>query len=279
MKKITFLKCTTILGLFFLGFSSLYAQNPISVDAKSLYKHTTNSTDLTGPVAFEATDSVTVGGKSVYYVMPDANVNASFNSATDLFLNVTSTFGWTITGVPTGTVSAVATHATATQYKEISWTGKGLGTLQVIESTASCAGSITSIPVMVIDVPKVTGVNFSAISCPTGAVPYTLAGPTATLVITSDVAIGHRDIEVNYSLTGPAGFANIASTLAIVNEGTTIDLTTVNLNQPGIYTLKIISMTDRISRKSGVVSLLNNDYTFTVNRAPVTGKIYHVPNN
>ena len=233
MKKSTILKSLGILVFIVLGYTTLNAQNPITVDARNLYQHATNSTDVVGPVAIEATDSVTNGGTTFYYVMPDASVNAGFNPVTDLFLNVTSTFAWSVTGGPAGTISAVATHATAPHYRQIAWTGLGFGNVQVIESSGTgCPGSTRTIPVRVINAPNVTGASFSAISCPTGVPPYTVAGPTVTLTLSSDVAAGHRDLEVYYSLDGPGTFVDVPSTLATVDEGNTIDLTGVNLTNP-----------------------------------------------
>jgi hypothetical protein len=57
-------------------------------------------------------------------------------------------------------------------------------------------------------------------------------------------------------------------------------LSLATATQYGNYTVTINSVSDRISRKSNVAGTLAapTTITLTVNRVPVTGPIYHLPN-
>lgn len=226
-----------------------------------LHQHGKNSSDVT--TTAENTDSVTVGAVLKYWAQPDASV-----------ANPANTYAWTITPALGSQTGGSPTNLATITFGAT----PGTGTIQVIETASTgCAGSTTTINVQSIAAPNVTNATFSSIACPTGVPPYTVAGPTATLTITTSVS-GAKGVVVNYDLTGPAGFTSLTNQTANLGNGNQIDLTGVNLNQPGTYTLKINTVVDRISTKSGITTNVGSSYTFVVNRAPVTGPIYHLPN-
>jgi hypothetical protein len=265
MKKSTILKMTAALAIMFLGYANSWGQEVAMPGG--LHQFGKNSSDAT--VATENTDSVTVGAVMQYWAQPDPALVAS----------PVNTYGWTITPALGSQTAGGTTNLATITFGAT----PGTGTIQVIQTSASgCAGSAVSYPVQSIAAPANTAIAFSALACPTGAVPYTLAGPTVTLTLVDAMNPGAQQIKVTYNLTGPGGsFTNITGAVANIAEGTqTINLSGVNLSEPGTYTFTITALSDRISRKSSVAGTLTvASNTFTVNRAPVTGPIFHVPNN
>jgi hypothetical protein len=263
------------------SWNNLWAQpNSVQPETDVLYQHGRNSG---GVDPQENTDSVTVGGTTKYYVLPDAVVNPGFDYTTDLFANVISTFNWTVTpAIASGGVANVPAYPTAPHYKQITWTATGTGTIQVQEvaavSQGGCSGSTTSINVEVITAPDVTAVSVPNTTCHVGTIPYSLTCPNATLTISSAVN-GNKGVVVNWSLTGPTGFTPVTNQTANLGNSTTLDLSAVTLTHPGTYTLTINWVTDRIATKSGLTQIADvTSTTFVVTAAPNTGPIYHIPN-
>ncbi len=257
------------------------AQAPaiVAPDGNTLYKHGTNAGGIN---AQENTDSVTSGGTSVYYVLPDPIVNPLFNYSVSLWNNIVSTnFAWTVPGSLSALgAQPVATHALALHYKQISWTGTGTGNIQVVETSSSgCVGSTLLTPVEVISKPSVTSITIPNINCNIGTVPYTtLHCPNATLAITCAVK-GLKGVSVVYSMSGPAGFVPVTNVSQVLGNSSTLDLSAIILSQPGIYTLTINSIADRISIKSGLTAIASGiTQTFAVTPQPVTGPAYHITN-
>jgi hypothetical protein len=279
MKKMNLIKFGfSALCIFGTGGYAFAQPTFVKPESSNLYRHGYNSSGVLD--ATENTDSVTVGGTTKYYVLPDAVVNPSFNYATDLFANVISTFNWSVTpALASGGVVAVPAHSSAPHYKQITWTATGSGTVSAQEvSTVSCAGSTTTINVLVISAPDVTAVSVPNTSCFSGTIPYTLTCPNAMLTISSAVN-GNKGIVVNWSLTGPTGFTSILNQTANLGNSSTLDLSGVTLTHPGTYTLTINTVTDRIATKSGLTAIADGtNTTFVVTVAPNTGPIYHLPN-
>lgn len=273
-KTLQFLLLCAVIGLYAAnGFAQPATVTP---EAAMLYKHGTNSG---GVNAQENTDSVTIGGTTKYYVLPDPVANPSFVYGTSLWNNVVSTFGWTVpAGLSTAGAVATAAQPTAQQYKQIVWTGTGTGNIQVIEtSSTGCVGSTLLTPVAVIAAPAVTAITIPNITCHVGTVPYTLPGPAATLTISCAV-LGSQGVSINYSLAGPSGFTTVTNTVSLGNS-TTLDLSGINLTEPGTYTLTINNITDRIATKSGLLAIASGTaQIFVVTPQPATGPMYHVPN-
>lgn len=277
-RQILLLGLAAIAGGFF-QLNSLQAQpNSVTPETDVLYQHGRNSG---GVDPQENTDSVTVGGTTKYYVLPDATVNPGFDYNTDLFANIISTFNWTVTpALASGGVQAIGTYPS--NYKQITWTATGTGTITATEvaavSQGGCTGSTTSIDVEVITAPDVTGVTVSDITCHAGTIPYSLTCPNASLTISSAVN-GNKGVVVNWSLTGPSGFTPVTNQTANLGNSTTLDLSAVTLTHPGTYTLTINWVTDRIATKSGLTQIADGtNTTFLVTAAPNTGPIYHIPN-
>ncbi|MGC8823078.1 MAG: hypothetical protein ACP5PZ_00575 [Bacteroidales bacterium] len=259
--------------------NSLQAQpNSVTPETDVLYQHGRNSGGIDPD---ENVDSVTVGGTTKYYVLPDSVVNPGFDYNTDLFANIISTFNWTVTGaLASGGVQPVGTFPQ--NYKQITWTATGTGTITATEvaapSQGGCTGSTTSINVEVIAAPDVTAVSVPNTTCHTGTIPYNITCPNASLTISSAVK-GNKGVIVNWSLTGPSGFTPVTNQTANLGNSTTLDLSAVTLTHPGMYTLTINWVTDRIATKSGLTQITDGtNTTFIVTAAPNTGPIYHIPN-
>ena len=283
MKTIT--KQITFLAVFGLISASAFSQaNSYSVNSETLYRHGYNSG---GANVQENTDSVTTGGLTRYWVYPDLSLNPGYNVSNPLTTPLTSAFNWTTsgaTGSAAGVIAAVGAYGTYTNYKQVTWGGTGTINLNATETSgAGCVGgTAVTTPIAVIAAPDVTAIAFSAITCPTGPIPYTKAGPTATLTITCPVN-GNKEVIVNWSLTcsNAAWHGGTAQTgTANLGNGNTIDLSSVvNLSHPGTYTLTIVDITDRIATKSGLTAIADGtSNTFILLPTPVSGPMYHVPN-
>ena len=265
-------------NLFFI----VKAQNPINIDGVDLYMYPTNSHNP-GPVAGELTDSVTINGTSKYYIMPDPIVNPSFHYAIDPFANVTSSFAWTVTpAISTLGAVSVPAHPAALHYRQINWTSIGTGNILVTEtSIAGCGGSTDTTPVAVIAAPHVTGISFTPLACASDTIiPYydeygPIAGVTVSCAVQAD-----SGISVNYSLTGPAGFgAAYTNQVAFLGNDTTLDLSGILLTYPGVYTLTINTITDRIAKKSGLPAIPDGTFnTFVLQPIPSARPVFHVTN-
>ncbi|MCX7986694.1 MAG: hypothetical protein N2662_07130 [Bacteroidales bacterium] len=279
-KKIILCGMAVIAGTILYQNSTFAQPNSVTPESSVLYQHGRNSG---GVDPQENVDSVTVGGTTKYYVLPDAIVNPGFNYTTDLFANVISTFNWNVTpAIASGGVQNITGYATAPHYKQITWSATGSGTIQVTEvahaSQGGCTGSTTSINVQVIAAPDVTAVSVPNSTCYSGTIPYSLTCPNATLTISSAVN-GNKGVVVNWSLTGPSGFTPILNQTANLGNSTTLNLSAVTLTHPGTYTLTINTVTDRIATKSGLTAIADGtSTTFVVTAAPNTGPIYHIPN-
>jgi hypothetical protein len=279
---LAFVTCYTI------GFEVSAQPNPINIESVNLYKHGTNSSDVVGPLAAEATDSVAVGSTSKYYSMPDTVVNGSFKYSVDPYANVSSTFTWTVTpALSTLGVVAVPAHNTALHYRQITWTSTGSGNIQVTErSSAGCNGTTITTPVTVIALPVVQFSSTASSDCrtdPEGAINYSLTGIPVSW--TSSVS-GKRQLKVNITISCTnTGFGVLQThnniTITETGSGTgTIDLP-VALNYYGLYTITLTSVNDRISVKSGMNGTVgaSASYTFVISKNPDSNPVYHVPNN
>jgi hypothetical protein len=265
MKKTRMIRLAMTIVVATMAYSIGLAQETYTVPT-GMYQFGVNSSGTT--TVAENTDSVTVGAVMKYFALPDTATAVK---------NTANTYAWTITSALGSQTAGTTTNTATVTFGSTATTG----TIQVIEtSSLGCVGSTVTDPIQSIAAPANTAITFSTLSCPTGSIPYTLAGPTVTLGISDAMKTGAQKIIVTYNLTGPTGFSSITGTVVNLAEGVlTIPLSGVNLSQPGTYTFTITALTDRISRKSSVAGTLTvASNTFTVNRAPVTGPIYHVPN-
>lgn len=267
-----------------VGLVGAYAADPATISAESatLYKHGTNSTGTTD----EAIEYVTTGAIMKYFVLPDKNANPSFDSGDPLnAANILSTFTWTTTGATgtaTGAIAAVGTNPA--NYKAITWGGLGTINLNVVENspTGGCASTTTqTIPVTIIKAPTVVFSSATATSrcgnVADGSLAETLTGIPVTC--TTDVTL-NPTLKVTYDITctNPS-FTSVSGAVASVSGGT-FDVATT-LKYYGTYTITVTKINDRISTKSKVDGTVGTQktYTLTINPAPVTGPIYHIPNN
>ena len=279
MKKSTILKITTALGIVFLGYSNSWGQT-LSVNSQTLSQHGSNSAGTV--VATENTDSVTIGGVTRYYVVPDAGANPAYTGV--LTGTLASTFNWTTSGStgPTGTIAQVGA-VTYGNYRQVTWAGPtGTINLNVVESSgAGCAsGTTTTVPVRVIAVPTVTGGAAPTAQCTTTPGTLTFAVP---VTLTSDLVVAGvaNRVRVNYTITNPdATTLTGATDVDLDKTATSFNVTLTGATQYGSYTVTLNTVSDRISRKSGVNGTISTaTIALVVNRVPTTGPIYHLPNN
>lgn len=294
MKNSTILKITAALAILVMGYAQVNAQtNPITPEAGvTLYKHTTNSVDPVGPVAAEATDYVTKGGKTKYYVIPNQVANPSFNIATSYFNNINSTFSWTLSVPANGAIAAVP--STGPNYVEVTW-GNTLGALNLnVTETASgsfggCAGPATVTPIEIIDAPtvaynQVSG-SYSVPACYADAAAAAAATYNFPVTVGGDAAKNGQNWQVKYTVSKDGGAASSEYTAPVdVTGGVASAFFTVNNTSGfsgfGSYVVTITKVSDKISRKSGVWSTISSTNTFTYVIYQVkTGPIYHLPNN
>lgn len=267
----------TMMSLILLWIVSVNAQQ---LGTTGLYMHGTNSS---GTSTNENTDSVTVGAIMDYYVAPDPLISPSYNFTVDKKLNLNSTFTWAAipnTGV---TITKPKDASYAENYVSIHWPNSiGAINLDVQEkaNSGSCSGSTRTIPILVIAKPTVTGGAAPAAQCTSDPGTLSFQVPVA---LTSDLAVAGiaNRVKINYTVTNPnATVFQGATDIDLDKTATFFTLSLATATQYGNYTVTINSVSDRISRKSNVAGTLAapTTITLTVNRVPVTGPIYHLPN-
>ena len=270
--KTTMRLLTIAIVLMLVGMVSVNAQNEVVMPG-GLVIHGNNSSNL--PVASENTDSVAVGAVMQYWVAPDPALASP-----------TNTYAWTIAAaVGAQTAGGVTNLATVTMAASA-----GTGNIQVVESTAAGCGSgtTTTIPVSILALPTVTypAAAGTAAICGTGtngSLTVTMPSPL-NINWTSSVS-GRRLLNLQYDLTGPAGFAAVTNSQVNITEtgaGTGTFVVSQTLTYYGTYTITLKSAADRIATKCNNMrnsgGITNATYTFVVNPPPTTGKIYHLPN-
>jgi hypothetical protein len=289
MKKSNFLKVATVIAVMTITAGTMWAQAPASVSAESttLVKDSTNSAGVYK--TSEYIDSLTVGAVNVkYLVYPDLKISPSYAFSTSATANLNSTFVWSSS--PSTTTINNTVSGFATNYAKITFPATaGDYTISVVETatTGTCAGTAQTLAARLIAAPVVTGGTVTGtISCPTTVTPYNMNVPNITLSGLSSAVVASQQIKIDYTLTGPVDNAGTSGTIGsgtiTLAEGSSVpDLSTLNGNvdYPGTYTFTITGISDRISRKSAVsVTPTFTAVTFVINRRPVTGPIYHVPN-
>lgn len=291
---------TIFRGLFTIVFVAMGAfdaiaqdPNPLSTPAGDLYKHT------------EDPDLVTTGTQVPYLVLPDKDLNPGWVPGGDATntTNLISTFNW---DVPEG-IGTIATNNR--HYITINVTGSA-GTTDEIsvqeQSAAGCDGEPTTINVRVIAQPIISALAVSDGSgndavCGTGTngsldIPI----PTFTVTKSTDAAIpGDAAVRVRASLVF-TDFVTKASTNIFTDQILNVSAAGVvsndemtaaaaagtydDLDSWGTYTLTITHISDKISRKDineadGYFAVADITATYTVQKAPQTGPIYHLPND
>ncbi len=276
---------TKYLLIILLGFTAFVAVNAQTWPA-GMQAHGNNSSG--NPTPLEATDSVTVGGALDYFVMPDPTLNPGYDFATNPLTNLNSTFDWTGTTGASGIVYKKSGPTDIPNYVTITW-GNTPGLFQVSVYEISAAGcqdaTPTTIPVQVIAAPTLTypAAGGSESICGTGTDGSLGINPSPINVNFTSSVSGNRQMQLVYTITS-------------VNHGTIASNVTANITETGAgsgtftlaaplqyydtYTVTLNTVSDRISRKSNVVSNASGNTTFTVviTPTPNTGTIYHLPN-
>lgn len=278
MKKTNLRKFTAIITGLVLMCGMGWAQE---LGTSNLYQHGSNAKhDFSyGP---ESIDSVSVGSTMEYYVQPDANISPSYVYTSPL-ANLNSTFTWTAT--PATGVTITTKSGTLDNWKTIKWANLGSYNLNVKEqaNTGTCPdGTGKTINVAVINLPTAAVGTSPAAQCATDPSSITFIVP---FTLTSDLVAGKNNtVRINYTVLDPDGNTFISPTdadFSLTNPSIspTLNIILTNVTKYGDYKFVINSVSDRISRKSSVpVTYTALSETLTVNRVPVTGPIYHLPN-
>jgi hypothetical protein len=240
------------------------------------------------PTATEATDSVTIGGTTEYFVMPDATLNAGYNYSVNPLTNLNSTFDWTGTTGQSTITYKKSGPTDIPNYVQILW-GNTTGLFQVSvaeQASAGCADpSPTTIPVRLVVKPTLTypAAGGTQSFCSTAADGSTNITPVPLAVNFTSGAGGNFAVKLKYTITSVSHGAIATNVSADVTAATSTTGTfslAAPLNFYDTYTITLTEVTDRISRKSNVINAPSGNLTYTVvvNRTPNTGTIYHVPN-
>lgn len=257
MKNSTIVKLTAAFAILFLGYANSWGQE-VSVPSSAYKQHGFNSADLDKSATSESKDSVTITSTMKYWVKPDANITPD------------GVFTWSVTNNPS-TIASVG--ATTSNLASVTFNSTGVDTLKVFESSAvSCAGAPVKIPFEVIAKPTVTYGTSPAAVC--NLVPDSV---TVNLPVTLTTSVKDDSIRITYEISG----ANTVSAkeLKLKKSATTFTIPKKTFTNFGENTITITLVSDRISRKSNVAGTISGTaFKFTINRTPVTGPIYHLPN-
>ena len=238
----------------------------------SFQQHGDNSSGTT--VASENIDSITVGGTIRYVVEPDATANPAYNFAT-MSGTLASSFAWT---VPAGIGTITGAPDTDNDITITAAGSAATGQITVVEtSSAGCgSGTTTAIDVEVIGLPTA---DFS--STTDNLCTNDLTTVSYNLPVTLTTAEKNGNIRVIISMDGPATAAIYTNTFDIKENATTLNIPAGQFDDGyGDYVVTITEVSDRILRKSGLTSgtISTSQFTYTINRTPTTGVIYHLPN-
>ena len=269
MKKSIIAKMMITLALVMLGFANSFAQS--STPPAGFQSHGTNSAGTVTPK--EDIDTLVIGAKMDYWVMPSSGANAS------------TTWAWSI---PSGTaaITGVPTGQTAT----LTFSTIETGSVKVVETTNSC--------------PDPTGktINYQVVAFPS------VSFSDATLTKTVGFCNFNVDQALNMALTSATSGTNeVMHVTYTVNLGATLVGTynqtlkrsdaqiTIPIAQfgtvpaaGGTYTVTFTNVDDRLLVKAkknaansglaGTITPATATYTIVVTPVPQTGPIYHLPN-
>jgi hypothetical protein len=245
--------------------------------------HGTNSSNIV--TSEEDIDSVTVGGTYEYFVKGDPALNVGYNPLVNLLTNLVDTFTWSTKGISVIT-RVLAGAIPVPNYVRIAWNGAvgSLDSVIVYEKAmpAGCMASLPSkIPVRLIHQPQGYFTSINGSVCSSNPLTESIIFP---FTLFTDVKDGN--ITVHIKILSPLGSTLLDSDL-LLNKTTSTSYTFNNTSaEYGTYNATITVVSDRISRKSfggtatGIVgnSGSNIIYSYTINRTPNTGVIYHIPN-
>lgn len=317
MKQKTIFKIAVAFTISCFCITTTFGQHTVTVPAASgttLYEKGYNVANPNTSV--ETKDYVTVGTKVPYLVIPDPDLNpgwaaAAVSDATTT-TGINSTWTWSIPGTistttpGTGHFIKIDVLGTATPHTS--------GDITVFENSGSaCPGSTQTITLEVVAQPTASALSVSdgvdpiASICQSGTdgslnVPF----PTFTVTksIDADIPVDAAvKVKATLVFTSLAGATTTYFTDAILNVNNSgvvsnSDITSAaaanstphtltDFDSWGTYTLTITQISDKISRKdlntAGGYFALNGgtgySATYSVFKTPVTGPIYHLPNN
>ncbi|MDY0270318.1 hypothetical protein [Trichloromonas sp.] len=276
-----------LITLLTVSFFNVMSQNPADFEQAALDGSTTSY--------------VTVEKTMPFYVQPDLTYHPSWTAFSN---NLTPNFTWVWT-VPAG----LTLTSQSDNYVTITANTVGDYVVNVKEKAPAAWGGCedptgVNITISVVDKPELHSFPmFASIPLNNGETYQTCAPYTLSPSI--EVS-GFPNFRVHFTLTqqaldingNPTGVINTVIENSIVGGGNTLtrltnqtyvfdadrvlDLITPETRTQYVYT--ITGITDNISRKSdylGTETLYgtSNTFTFIVNPTPVTGPIYHIPND
>lgn len=283
--------------------------NMMGQDAPGFMNANDASNDGTVP------DTVTAGVAVPYFVMPDAVLNSGFSAAYDTLADRSSQ-GLSSTWTWFGGVAGRATVSFQSQdngpYAEVTWSGTGLDTLFVYEtSEATCVGDTSPIRTIVVAAPAFDattdgpGLGDTTQICVTTGVDISVAsitdngigGGNLQFSVDSLVQTVDADLAVLSTVSATTTFyPTVAENAALGNANVVVftkDLT-VRGGAITMYSFTFTGLSDHISRKSDYLGLTDktgatdSEYTYyaptqstsrvwIVYPAPNTGDIYYIP--
>ena len=257
---------TAALAILFVGYSNSWGQS--NTPPANFKPHGTNSADVVTPK--ENIDTLVVGAVMDYWIMPSAS---AIPATVWTWSRPTGTA--TITGVPTGQTAEFTFPAAAET-----------GSIKAVETTNSCPDPTgTTINYAVVAKPSV-GFSDATPSVTMGICSFT-AAQTLNVALTSPTSGANEVMNVTYTVSKGAVQIGSAHTQALAKSNTTITIPFAEFGASptaGAYTVTFTNVDDRIVRKAKnkalIIGTLNTaTYTINVTAVPVTGPIYHLPNN
>ena len=268
--------------------------------------HVAHGYDVAGTAtsADEVTEIVTVGADMRYFVYPSPLVSPNYvfvPGSPGALTNVNSTFTWSFEGTTLGS-TAIVQPVTGGPYITVQWNSIGSTILRALETPNSTQGTSfcvsgsephTQFPVQVIKRPEIrfteisTGVYYEDYC--NAALPPTSKNFNLTVDNANEFTGG---VKIIYNLwhtpiTGNRERINIGENQEADITLPTTTTGTLNIDRTwdyGLYEIEIHSVSDRISRKSGVASVEGDilasasKFTYEVKRPVETGPIYRLPN-
>ena len=199
---------------------------------------------------------------------PDAAANPAYDFAT-MSGTLVSTFTWTVDAA-VGTVGA----DTDNDITITAAASAGNGNITVTESLGACDGAAVQIPVRVIAAPTADFNTATGSVCQADIADYTV-----DVDLSTSTAGGNIRYAIN--MNGPSTNNIYTATINANGAADSFVIPAAEFDDGlGDYVITFTEISDHISRKSSIAgsSPTTASHTYTINRTPSTGAIYHIPN-
>ncbi|MDC0584242.1 hypothetical protein OAO55_00780 [Bacteroidales bacterium] len=224
-------------------------------------------------------DSISIGGTSSIFYLPDLTLNTAFDPANPEASGLNSSFSWNDDG---GNVTIIDHYTGGTAITNwIDYTANIIGrdsiSVQEIATTGACMGIPLRIAYRVINLPTANFTANNSFICAKNLDTLSYNFPVA---LTTDM--NDDSLRIYISIDGPISNGLITEKeIRLAESDTDFMLANVFTEGPGEYNISITRVDDRIARKSGVsgTSTTRASYSLTINVAPSTGTLYHLQNS